>query len=46
MRGVPDCVADLRLARHTTADRTAAHRKSDRRRVCRCAGGLRKCVVS
>jgi len=29
--------------RHTTADRTAAHRKLDRRRVCFCANRLRRC---
>ena len=35
-----------RSARHTTADRMAAHRKSDRRRDDLCAGGLRKRVGS
>src|SRR5215471_8416552 len=30
------------LACHTTADRTAAHRKSDRHHVYLCAGGFRK----
>src|SRR5262249_55673751 len=32
----------LRLVRHSTADRMAAHRKLDRRRDDLCAGGLRK----
>ena len=34
-----------RLARRTTGDRMAAHRKSDRRRDDLCAGGLRRCAV-
>ena len=42
MLRVADCVADSRPARHTTADRMAAHRKSDRRRDDLCAVGLRK----
>src|SRR5256886_6079724 len=46
MLRVADCVSRLRLTRRTTADRTAMHRKSDRRRVCLCAVGLRKCAVS
>jgi hypothetical protein len=33
----------LRLARLTTGDRMAAHRKSDSRDD-RCAGGFRRCV--
>jgi hypothetical protein len=32
----------LGLGRHMTPNRTAAHRKSDRRRVYLCAGGLGK----
>ena len=39
LRVVDDCV---RLARRTTADRMAAHRKLDRRRDDLCADGLRK----
>src|SRR5206468_12007831 len=31
-------------ARHTKSDRTAAHRKLDRRRDDLCDGGLRKCA--
>ena len=30
------------VGRKTTADRTAAHRRLDQRRVCLCGGGLRK----
>jgi hypothetical protein len=31
--------------RRTTGDRTAAHRKRDRHRVCHGASALRKCVA-
>jgi hypothetical protein len=39
--GISDCI----WPGVTTGDRMAAHRKFDRRRDDRCAGGLRKCGV-
>jgi hypothetical protein len=45
-KAIPDRIRVLVVgSRHTTGDRMAAHRKSDRRRVCLCWGELRKTVT-